>query len=425
MAGAPPGDARGSWRRMMRSFLALAMGEGGARALGFVAVILLARHLGPGGFGLITLGVSLVGWFALVVDSGTETLNVREISRNPGRFREISDRVLGLRIVLSVLAALIFVGGAYLLSQSPHDRSVLVRFGFVLPAIALNLRWMVLGIGQARAVAIGNIASRLLFLAGVVALVSLHADVTRVPYLEAGGELAYALVIIVLIGRKVGIARPKVDLPYWRKTLRQSVPLMLYGVCRATILAFDLLIVTAFLGPSKVGFYGAALKPVLTILGSLGLLSVSFLSAYSAIDPAHAAALFRRTARAALAICLPIAIVLSAGATIIVPLLYGRHYDPAIGLLAVIAWSIPLSALGVPYTSVLIAREQQKDLMRNSLVGLAFNITAVLIAVPLVGVYGAAGVRVATGALVLVLNYRTSVRRQLAPRVSVVLGRAS
>src|SRR5205823_3311667 len=56
----PPGVDTG-WRGLVASFGALAAGEGAARALGFVAVALLARRLGVTAFGLVTLGVSLVG----------------------------------------------------------------------------------------------------------------------------------------------------------------------------------------------------------------------------------------------------------------------------------------------------------------------------------------------------------------------------
>jgi len=39
-----------------------------------------------------------------------------------------------------------------------------------MPAVALNLRWMVLGLRQARAIAIGNVVARIAFLIGVVTL---------------------------------------------------------------------------------------------------------------------------------------------------------------------------------------------------------------------------------------------------------------
>jgi O-antigen/teichoic acid export membrane protein len=72
---------------------------------------------------------------------------------------------------------------------------------------------------------------------------------------------------------------------------------------------------------------------------------------------------------------------------------------------------------------VLIARERQVELMRNSLVGVAFNVAATCAAVPIAGVHGAAVVRVATGAVVLALNYRSSVQRSLAPSFGMVVGR--
>src|SRR4029077_15664184 len=104
----------------------------------------LARKLTPGPYGLIAFGVALIGWFGLVVDSGTESLNVREISRHPDRFREFADPVLGLRILLSIRAAIALAVGAYYFSTSAGSQTVLPRFALVLPAIAINLRWMVL-----------------------------------------------------------------------------------------------------------------------------------------------------------------------------------------------------------------------------------------------------------------------------------------
>src|SRR5262249_28772233 len=64
---------------VLRSFLTLAAGEWVARLIGIAIQIWLARQLTPGPYGVITFGIALIGWFGLVVDSGTEQLNVREI----------------------------------------------------------------------------------------------------------------------------------------------------------------------------------------------------------------------------------------------------------------------------------------------------------------------------------------------------------
>jgi O-antigen/teichoic acid export membrane protein len=409
---------------MARNFLTLAAGEGAARALGIVVTIILARRLNPGGFGLVSLGIALIGWFRLVVDSGTESLNVREISRQPARFREVTDPVLGLRLVLSAVAAGLFVVGGYALASSPSSRTVLLRFALVLPAVAINLRWMVLGIRQARAVAIGNVASRLAVLVGVVLVVIHPHDTGRVPYLEAIAEAVYAGVIVVIVARTFGFVRPRIDLPTWRATLKEGAPLLIYGACRATILTIDLFLIQLVLGPLRVGYYGAGIRPALFFLGALGLFSVTFLSAYSSASDHEAFPLFRRTARLGAASMTIVAAVLSATASVTVPLVFGSKYDRAVAVLAIVVWTLPLAAFDVGYSSVLVARDRQGLLMVNNIAGAVFNVAALGILVPLAGIDGAAGVRVATYALVLVLNHRSCVRHRLAPSIGSVLGRA-
>lgn len=418
-----PAGAVAGRRGVLRNFGTLALGEGAARLLGFVAVALLARRLGPGGFGLITLGISLVGWYALVVDAGTETLNIREVSRTPHRFRELADPVLGMRLALSVLAAGAFVLGGFAFSNSAHDRSVLLLFAIVLPAIALNLRWMTLGIRGAKAIAAGNVISRLVFVLGVLAFVSTDDDVYDVPLLEAAAELGYALVIIAVVSRRFGIPRPRIDIGAWKATLRQSLPLLVSAVARATVLAFDLLVIQLLLGPKKVGYYGAALKPVLTILGVFGLLSVTFLSSFSATHGQDAARLFRRTTRAITAVSLPLAVAISAGSFLIVPVIYGGSYSPSVGLLSILAWVLPLSAIGVTYSTVLIARERQTQLMWINLAAGVVNVAGAFIAIPVLGVEGAAVVRILTSLVTLVLMYRVSVGLGLALPISEIVGR--
>src|SRR5205085_1888546 len=83
--------------------------------------------------GNVTFALSLVGWFGLVVDSGTELLNVRDIAREPHRFRELAERVLGLRLTISILSAGLFVVAVETLGRSTRVRDAVVLFAVVLP----------------------------------------------------------------------------------------------------------------------------------------------------------------------------------------------------------------------------------------------------------------------------------------------------
>ena len=91
----------------------------------------LTRELGPGGFGLVTIGTSLVICFSLVVDAGTEVLNLRDMARDPSRFRELAGPVLGLRLALSVLSAAL-LAATVALAVPARDRPTLLLFALLL-----------------------------------------------------------------------------------------------------------------------------------------------------------------------------------------------------------------------------------------------------------------------------------------------------
>ena len=137
----------------------------------------------------------------------------------------------------------------------------------------------------------GNAASRGLVLIGALILVLDASDIRWVPLLEAGGELAYALVILGFAIWKLGWPG-RAPLPsYWWATLSGSLPLMISGVARATIFSVDIVIIDLALGPRKLGIYGVAIRPAAFAAGAVGLFSLSYLSALSATASEHVAAL--------------------------------------------------------------------------------------------------------------------------------------
>ena len=422
-ADTPPPEPLGSWRTLVRSFSALAVGEGVARLLGLGAVLWTARRLEPAGFGLITLGATLVAWFSLVVDSGTEVLKTRDISRHPNRFREIAEPVLGLRLVLSAGATAVFVVAALFATDRPADRNLLWLFALVLPARALNLRWMVLGVRASKAVAVGNVTSQLVFMGGVLLLVSDKHDTLDVPILQAGGEFAYALVVLAAVAPQFGVLIPRVDLAGWVATLRASLPLFVNSAARAAVYSFNIVLIAVILERSDVGFYAAAYKPILFFIGATGLFFISFLASYSGASAEHAPALLSRTIRVSALVTLPLAIGLSATSSVVVSVVYGHAYAPAATTLAILSWMIPVLALAGPYSNVLVAGDRQSILMRNNLVSAAFSVAANIAVVPFAGIEGAAVVAVASQFLVLALNYKSAVANDLAPAFAAMLRR--
>ena len=409
---------------LLRRMAALLAGETAARAIGFVVVILLARRLGPSGFGVVTLGLTLVIFFAYIVDSGTEILNVREVARHPSRFREIAEQMLGLRLALSMVAAAVFIAGVEIVAKSPYTRDTVVLFAVILPAIALNLRWMALGVGGSRGIAAGNIASRFVVLMGVLLLVSDSADIKRVPFLEAAAELTYGLIVLGIAGSSLGVIRPRANLAVWRTTLRQSVPLTVGGVARATMSTFDVIVISLALGPHDLGIYGVAAKPALFAAGAVALFSLSFLSTFSATAGGEAALLHGRALRTSFVAGVAIAAALTAAAPL-VPFVFGESYADAVPVAVVIAWRIPLAVLSVMYASVLIAHDRQTTVMWNSVAAVLPTVTISLVAILLFGLIGAAVASIVAAGLLFSLHYRSVMRYEPTLRAAALWTRSS
>jgi O-antigen/teichoic acid export membrane protein len=170
------------------------------------------------------------------------------------------------------------------------------------------------------------------------------------------------------------------------------------------------------LGAAEVGFYAAGLKPVLFVLGVTGIFGTAFLASFSAArSDARRHELASRTIRLAALASLPVAALMTIAAPVAVPLIYGDSYHSAIAPFAIAAWAVPFLALGIPYGTSLIAADRQRLLLKHNLVGAGFQIGGSLVAIPLFGIEGAAVVTVASFALVVVLNHRTSVSLGLVP----------
>jgi O-antigen/teichoic acid export membrane protein len=418
----PPGS--GAWRGLVRSVATLVLGETVARVFGLVAVVLLARNLGPAGFGLVAVGMGIVGRLAVVSDSGTELIGVRDVAREPERFRELTEKILGLRLALSLGIAALFVVGVYVFTDPSPARDVDLRFALALPAMALNLRWMVLGIGAERAVAAGNVAARGAFLVGITLLVLPSSAVERVPYAYAAGELVYACILLAAVLPAHGWIVPRVDLRFWGATLRQGLPLLVSSLARG-VAPVELLIITAFASSRQAGLYSAGTKPMYFVATLLGLVYVGFIASYSAASADETLGLLRRSAAASLAVSFAAALGLSIAAGTVMPLVFGRTYAAAAVVVAIAVWRLPFSALSTPFNGLLVSAGRQSLLMRNNIIAGVLNVAGALVAMPLVGIDGVAAVSVLAGAAVLALNYRTARREELAPTFRTLLSGAA
>lgn len=416
-------DVAGRWRSLVRGFAILVAGEGAARVLGLVTILILARVLGPSGFGVVAVGTAMVTWYGLMADNATQVSSTPVIARRPEAFRVIVGPVLGLRIAVASIGMVVAIGAALTFARSPLNAEVYALFTLAFLASAPNMRWMVLAVRGSRELATANAFGQLVVLILVAAFVRTDDDILRVPLAYVAGEAAFALAVAVLIARRFGLILPRIDLVAWRETARRGLPLLVGAASRGVLLSFDLLAIAVLLGPAEAGYYGAAVKPVLLASTIVGLFSLSFLASYSASD-AHARGLFRRALVGAVVLSTLAAVGIGVVAGVFVDLVFGTAFGPAAAVLAILAWRIPTMALAGVYGAALVSAGREKSVMRANLAGAAVNVPGVLLAVELWGIDAAAVVSVASSAVIAVVAHHAAVAHGSAPRLRNLVARS-
>lgn len=384
-------------------FAALASGELVARAVGFVVTLYLARTLGVSGFGRIEVALAVFSYLQLLVDGGLDTIAVRTVARDPSARARFAANLLGIRLGI----ALLLLAGVTVLTVSTWGTSsvsaLLARYALAVLPLAASFNWAFQADQHMRAVAARTILSQVAYAGLVLTLVRGPGDVAVVPLTFVAGT---ALGIALLAGwyaRRFGRPRIALERRFLAEVLPQAWPVAISGAFRTLSYNFDLLII-GFLFPSLgAGLYAAAYR-----LLTLPLLGYATLG--TALLPMLARLSGRARQRTAAAHAL---LVTASGVTIAAlahrfaePLIVftaGPAFGGAAPVLALLAWSIPLTALSGVFRLLLLATHRQRqDLAVVTTAGL-LNAALNLLLIPRLGLAGAAVATIAGEAAVLLL----------------------
>ena len=232
--------------------------------LGFVTVVLVARYLGPDGFGTLSYATSLVALFGIAGHLGLHGLVVREIVKQPA----LRATTLGTTAVLR-LAGVIIGYLLLLLYAGFYEGTGTTRFAFIAIAGAALLfmpidvvdYWFNAFV-QARYVSIARFLAKLVFVAMTLSFVFFGADVVMfaVPYLL---QAIVAGIILLLLYR----VKADIRLSAWRFDGKQALDLLKQGwvIYLASFFAviylkIDQVMLRWFADSTEVGLYAVAAR---------------------------------------------------------------------------------------------------------------------------------------------------------------------
>jgi len=363
---------------------------------GILTAAFLSRMLGPANYGALTVAASIVVWIEGAITIGFSRAAVKFVAEAED-WRSVSTRFLQVQLVVSLLAAILLVAVAPILSSWFNS----VELSTYLRLFSLGIPFSTLfSIHQSILVGRGFYGSR----AFLIATFWLSRMVLILLIVGLWPQVASAIIAIiisyflVLVGSRFFINPTLIgnsDLSL-NNLWDFALPLFLYAIGISLFNRLDLLFVKGLSGaPQAAGFYGAAqnltIVPAL-FMASLSPLLLSKLTLLCAQDQKKSAKEMIYIAIRLTFSLLPFAGMTAGAAQEVVVVIYGQSFLPAGQILAILIFAaLGISMIVVSSTALIAAnRPELTFYLILPIVLLAF--AAHLVFVPRFGSIGAAGV---------------------------------
>lgn len=306
-----------------------------------VVRLIVPRYLGPELFGRYNYAEALAGTCFVFLEFGLDTYIQKEIPRRPEHVKDFFGGIVAVRCLLSVVVFAVMVALGWAADSQADTLWMLVFFGIaglltVQSSTLMTLLYATRTVGR---LAVLNVVAKVLWGAMAFVAVVFHAPV----YMLAVTFLLTEIVRVIGLWRLVkGQLDLKVEV-HWRSTwtvMLASTPYFVnmvvttvYGKIGVNIMAF----VTTDI---EIGWYGAALSFAGLSMLMAPLINWVLLPQFSragASSEEELLALLRRSIEGVVQVAIPVCLAMGLGAELLIGMMYGEAFRPAITTLRVLA----------------------------------------------------------------------------------------
>lgn len=392
----------------------------------FVVGVLLARRLGPSGYGVYGTAMAVITLLSVPAQLGLPLLATREVSATRVRGRPNDVAALGwsftaMVIAVSILLAVMLRLAVGLLPFTPAIRHAITSATGLLPALALSGLTTGLLRGQEQVVGsqlLDVLLRPILFIAALM-LWSYPLGPSQALTAQTIAAGTVALVGLVLFFRDLPL-RATGGALHFRRWAASSLPMTLLDATRALEGSYAVLIASYAVSITDAGLLRVAMAS--SVIASLPL-SVQTIVTGPHLASAHAASEHARLARIVAASTLfmtaavgVVTLMLSLMGRWAVSFAFGSGFAGAYAPLLVLSGNQFLAALLGPNIMLLSMTGEERIVARTSVVAAVAAVIAAILLTPIFGVVGtASSALVATTIRGVVLNRRARQRLGISP----------
>lgn len=366
-----------------------------ARALSAIAIIVIARSVGPERFGAYAASMTLAKISSVAFGLGLETWMLRAGARTASDrdLATVSGNVLTIKATLGILWFAVIVGVAPLVSPTVFPLPVLALCAAIVwfEEIAL-VAWSTF------AARLRNVTASILLIVGqalvcafVVALALLGSE-TLVSFLS-GRMIATALGAAISLVWLVHVWGVRVDRAQIPGTLRETAPFGASVLLSVIYGSVDVILVAQLLGTTAAGLYSpaATLVTILYLVPTAAYyVMIPVLSQLYNVNRVQLVRTAHRFLWGSIAMGIALGAALFIGADWMIGLLYGAEYAASAEVLRWLSPVLALHCVSFAFGAQLAATGRQSRRIVVQGVVCVVNIVANLILLPRFGVIGAA-----------------------------------
>ncbi|MCM1060398.1 MAG: flippase [Eubacterium sp.] len=362
--------------------------------IAFFISIFTTRYLGPSNFGIINYANAYVAFFASICTLGINSVIVKDFLDYPDEHGKTIGTTLVLRTVVSLLSAVMIVSIVGVVDYGDTEIitvSALCSISLIFQVFDTINYWF-----QSKYLSkVTAIATLIAYIAISVYKIILLILKKNVHWFAAASAVDYIFIAIVLMiaYKKYNGAKLSFSWKKGKELLNKSYHYILSGMMVAIYGHTDRLMLKQMLDEASVGYYSLATTIsgmwVFVLAAIIDSMYPSIISSYE-VDKK----LFERKNRQLYAMVIYISFAVSVLFIIfgglVIHILYGDKYLPAVEPLKIITWYTAFSYLGVARNAWIVCENNQKYLKYMYFCAAVINIILNYFMIPVWGASGAA-----------------------------------
>ena len=361
--------------------------------LSFVIGMLTARFLGPSNYGLINYAASVVAFFTPIMELGITNIIVHQLIEHNDR----EGDTLGTALALNLFSAVFCIAGiiAFSIVANYGEKETVVVCALysillVFKAVEILQYWFQAHL-LSKYSSIATLTAYIVVSAYKLFLLVTHKSVYWFAISYAIDNCVIAILLWVLY-KRLGGQKLRFSKNTAKRLFSQGKYYIVSSMMVTIFAQTDKIMLKAMLGAESVGFYSAAV----TCAGMTGFIVTAIIDSFRPVifeGKKKSEEVFNNHLVSLYSIIIYFSLVqslvMTIGARVIVLIVYGNQYVPAIDALRIVVWYTTFAYLGSVRNIWLLAENKQKYLWKINLFGALANIALNALLIPWFGINGA------------------------------------